>query len=437
MNINENDIYFEKSNNSKSFRSTETQDVLTGSKSILIQWGLYIILFIIILLFIAANFIYYPDIITTRARLTGYNAPKEIIARQEGKLVKLFVTNDNIVNLGDPLMWIEATANHTEVIKLGNLLDSCINLLNDDSAKDVDLFSNVNFNQLGELQTGYQDFLTNYQLYKDFFINGYYQKNLDVLNKDLNGIVVLNNNFNKQKNIIEDDIKLIQQSFSANERLYNEKIISKQELRNEKSKLLNRQQSIPQIEASILTNNALLREKKKQINDLEHTLIQQRSIFFQSLQTLKSLVDEWKRNYIVSASEKGKVVFTIPLQENQHIINGKILGYINPNGSYYFVEMNLPQKNFGKVVIGQKVQLRFDAYPHNEFGYVKGKIAYISNVSSDTGFVAKVELAEGLVTSQKTIIQYNNGLNADALIITKDLTILDRLIFSFIKNVTR
>jgi HlyD family secretion protein len=437
MNINENDIYFEKSNNSKSFRSTETQDVLTGSKSFLIQWGLYIILFIIILLFIAANFIYYPDIITTRARLTGYNAPKEIIARQEGKLVKLFVTNDNIVNLGDPLMWIEATANHTEVIKLGNLLDSCINLLNDDSAKDVDLFSNVNFNQLGELQTGYQDFLTNYQLYKDFFINGYYQKNLDVLNKDLNGIVVLNNNFNKQKNIIEDDIKLIQQSFSANERLYNEKIISKQELRNEKSKLLNRQQSIPQIEASILTNNALLREKKKQINDLEHTLIQQRSIFFQSLQTLKSLVDEWKRNYIVSASEKGKVVFTIPLQENQHIINGKILGYINPNGSYYFVEMNLPQKNFGKVFIGQKVQLRFDAYPHNEFGYIKGKITYISNVSSDTGFVAKVELTEGLVTSQKTIIQYNNGLNADALIIIKDLTILDRLIFSLIKNVTR
>ena len=192
MNINENDIYFEKSNNSKSFRSTETQDVLTGSKSILIQWGLYIILFIIILLFIAANFIYYPDIITTRARLTGYNAPKEIIARQEGKLVKLFVTNDNIVNLGDPLMWIEATANHTEVIKLGNLLDSCINLLNDDSAKDVDLFSNVNFNQLGELQTGYQDFLTNYQLYKDFFINGYYQKNLDVLNKDLNRILLQN-----------------------------------------------------------------------------------------------------------------------------------------------------------------------------------------------------------------------------------------------------
>ncbi len=437
MNNNDKDIFFENQNNSNSFRSNETQDILTGSQSFLIQWALYLILFIIILLFITANFIYYPDIITTRARLTGYNAPKEIITRQEGKLVKLFVTNNYNVNHGDPLMWIEATANHTEVIKLGNLLDSCINLLNHNSASDIDVFSNVNFNQLGEIQSSYRDFLTNYQLYTDFYINGYYQKNLQVLNNDLKGIEILNSNFNNQKNIIEEDIRLIQQSFSANERLFDEKIISKQELRIEKSKLLNRQQSIPQIEASILTNKALLREKKKQINELEHAFIQQKSMFFQSLQTLKSLVDEWKRNYIVSASEKGKVVFTIPLQENQYINSGKILGYINPNGSNYFVEMNLPHKNFGKVFIGQRVQLRFDAYPHNEFGYVKGKITYISNVSSDTGFVAKVDLSEGLVTSQKNIIQYNNGLKADALIITKDLTILDRLLFSFIKTASR
>ncbi len=437
MNNNDKDIFFENQNNSNSFRSNETQDILTGSQSFLIQWALYIILIIIIILFIAANFIYYPDIITTRAKLTGYNAPKEIIAKQEGKLVKLFVSNDNNVNIGDELMWIEATANHTEVIKLGHLLDSCINLLNHDSARYVDVFSNVNFNQLGELQFGYQEFLANYQHFSDFFTNGYYQKNLEVLHRDLNGIVVLNNNLKNQKNIIEEDIKLIQQGFSANERLYNENIISKQELRIEKSKLLNRQQSIPQIEASILSNNALFRDKKKQISDFEHAFIQQKSIFFQSLQTLKSQIDEWKRKYIISSSEKGKVVFTFPLQENQQIISGKVLGYINPTGSKYFVELNLPQKNFGKIIIGQRVQLRFDAYPHNEFGYVKGIMAFISNVSTDTGFVAKVELPDGLVTSQNTKIQYNSGLKADALIITKDLTIFDRLLFSFFKNVNR
>ena len=435
MNKKENDINFYISNTPRSLRSNEIQDIISRREGFLTQGAIYFFFIIIIFFIIASNFIYYPDIVTTRANLTGYNAPKEIVIKQDGKIIKLFVSNDNNVERGEQLIWIEATASHTEVIKLGILLDSCINLINHDSAENINFV--LNFNQLGELQTAYRDFMSNYQVFSDFYINGYYQKNLEVLKKDLKGIGITNDNLRSQKNITIEDIRLIQQNFSANEQLYNEKIISKQELRIEKSKLLNRQQGIPQIEASILSNISLEREKNKQINDLQHLLVQQRGIFLQSLHTLKSHVDEWKSKHIITASERGKVVFTIPLEENQYLNAGKLLGYINPPGSNYFVEISLPQKNFGKVLIGQKVQLRFDAYPYNEFGYVKGRMAYISNLSSDSGFFAKVELPEGLITNQKNKIQYNNGLQADALIITKDLTIFNRIFSSFIKCIFR
>jgi HlyD family secretion protein len=290
---------------------------------------------------------------------------------------------------------------------------------------------------LGELQTAFSDFVSNYQVFSDFYINGHYQKNLEVLNKDLIAVANTIEKLQSQKNITIEDIKLVQQNFAANEQLYNEKIISKQELRIEKSKLLNKQQLIPQIETSILSNFVLEREKKKQINDLKHQWVQQRNIFLQSLHTLKSQIDEWKRRYIISASESGKVVFILPLQENQYLIAGKILGYINPPRRNYYVEINLPQKNFGKVHVGQKVQLRFFAYPYNEFGYVDGRITYISNVSSDSGFAAKVELPDGLVTSQRYRIQYKNGLKADALIITKDLTIIKRILFTIRNPLSR
>jgi HlyD family secretion protein len=431
----ETDIYINKSDTSLSFRSNDIQEILSRRQGFLTQWAIYIILFVIILFFIAANFIKYPDIVTTSAKLMGYNAPKEIITKQEGKIIKLFVSNETNVIRGKPLIWIEAIASHTEVLKLGIFIDSSINLLIHDSSKNINFIPN--FNQLGELQTAFSDFVSNYQVFSDFYINGHYQKNLEVLNKDLIAVANTIEKLQSQKNITIEDIKLVQQNFAANEQLYKEKIISKQELRIEKSKLLNKQQLIPQIETSILSNFVLEREKKKQINDLKHQWVQQRNIFLQSLHTLKSQIDEWKRRYIISASESGKVVFILPLQENQYLIAGKILGYINPPRSNYYVEINLPQKNFGKVHVGQKVQLRFFAYPYNEFGYVDGRITYISNVSSDSGFAAKVELPDGLVTSQRYRIQYKNGLKADALIITKDLTIIKRILFTIRNPLSR
>jgi multidrug resistance efflux pump len=437
MNNFEHILTNEKFNDSKSLRSPEINDILSKRQGNITKWTLFLFLFIIFALFMVAYYVNYPDIVTTRARLTGYNAPKEILSIQEGKILKLFVSNDNIVKNGDPLMWIETTANHMQVIRLDNLIDSCINLLNHDSAFNINFFFKINFNQLGELQTAYSNFMFNYQNFSDFYINGYYQNNINVLRLDLNGIEFANKNLLNQKKISEDDLELFEQNYSANEKLFYDKIISKQELRIEKSKLLNKQQVIPQIESSILSNDALKREKIKQIHDLEHSLIQQKNVFVESLHTLKSLVDDWKRKYIVSASIEGKINFTFPLQEKQYIHAGKVFGYINPHKSDYFVEIYLPQKNFGKVHVGQSVQLRFDAYPYNEYGYVKGRMTYVSNVSSDSGFVAKIELPDGLLTSQKSILQYNIGLKADALIITKDLSILKRIYYSLFNNITR
>ena len=40
----------------------------------------------------------------------------------------------------------------------------------------------------------------------------------------------------------------------------------------------------------------------------------------------------------------------------------------------YFVEMLIPQYNFGKVKQGQDVLLKFQAYPFEQYGSVLGKI---------------------------------------------------------------
>lgn len=81
-----------------------------------------------------------------------------------------------------------------------------------------------------------------------------------------------------------------------------------------------------------------------------------------------------------------------------------------------------------------QVQLRFDAYPYQEVGFVHGKLDYISDMSVDSSFLGRINLPEGLRTSRNRNLQFKNGLKARALIITKDMTLLKRVYYGIIKS---
>ena len=109
------------------------------------------------------------------------------------------------------------------------------------------------------------------------------------------------------------------------------------------------------------------------------------------------------------------------------------MGYIKPLDSKFYAEIYLPQNNLGKVDTGMQVQLRFEAYPYQEVGFVKGKLNYISTIATDSGFYATVHLSDGLNTNFKKHIQYKNGLRAQAIIITKNMRLLNRMYYSVVK----
>lgn len=283
------------------------------------------------------------------------------------------------------------------------------------------------------MQSSYQQFITGWQQFNDYLVNGYFYKRKDALYKDLKYLRLLHLSVEKQKNLSQQDLQLTQEAFVANNSLFKDKVISLQEMRDQKSKLVGKQMSIPQFESTLLSNENLQISKLKEIDELEHNISQQKVIFQQSIQTLKSLVSDWDRKYIIKAATSGKIVFLIPLQENQFLQFGKIIGFVNPISSKYYARVTLPQNNFGKINIGQKVQLRFDAYPVEEFGVVEGKLQYISKVPSDSGYLCNIELPNGLFTNYKRQLQFRNDLKSKAFVITKDLRLAERFYYTIFK----
>lgn len=97
----------------------------------------------------------------------------------------------------------------------------------------------------------------------------------------------------------------------------------------------------------------------------------------------------------------------------------------------------VPQANFGKVKTGEKVLLKFQAYPNAEYSSVIGKVAFIAHVPTDNGYLVKVVLPKGLTTNYNKQIQYHGGLVATGEIITAERRLLQQLYQNLYSEVSR
>jgi len=415
-------------------RSEKAQEILSRQPGFLEKWALWLFLGLLLLVIGGTWFIRYPDIIEADATLSSANAPKEIVIRQDGKLTRLFVTNDSTVSQGQIIGYIESTADHLSVIALDGQLKQAKSLLQQGRTEKVSGIFGKGYSGLGSLQTPYQQFMTAWLQFDDYLVNGYYYKRKNSLYDDLAFLQKMHQSLEEQRRLMQQDLSLTRETAEANDTLFRDSVISRQDLRDQKSKLMAKQMSTEQLNAALLNNESQQIDKRRDVAELEHTISQQKTIFRQALETLESGVEDWMKKYLITAPESGKVVFIVPLQENQFMANGKVVGYVNPPDSRYYAQVMLPQNNFGKIRRGQRVKLRFDAYPYQEFGVVEGSLSYISNIPTDSGFLANIALPAGLSTNYKKEVQYRSGLRSRALIITLDQRLLQRLYYAVVRK---
>jgi HlyD family secretion protein len=350
------------------------------------------------------------------------------------------VIEKQIINKGDVLATMESLANPKSVVNMSQQVESIYNLLVQNQTNEIlKFYPNSNslnlYNDLGELQPFYQTYIQSFTTLKDYLNKGFYLRKRAMLQTDQANIIKLHDILIAQKKLLEQDLSLSNENYKANENLIKEKVISQVDFRNEQSKLIAKQLSLPQLNASLVTNESQQNEKQKEIADLENQIIVQKNNFLQALLSFKSQIENWQFKYLLKAPVDGTVSFTGFFQENQEIKNGKSLFNVQPPNTSYFVEMLIPQYNFGKVKQGQEVLLKFQAYPFEQYGAVMGKIEYINQTPTDSGYLAKVTMPKGFVTNYNKPLQFHNSLYANAEIITENMRLLQRFYNSLTKQI--
>jgi multidrug resistance efflux pump len=416
-------------------RSLEVNELLPDRPSFLIRWGMTILLCILVLMISASWFIRYPDTISANAKLTSINAPKRIISKISGKLTSLQVKEGDWVNAGSILGTIESVADPKEVISLSGDVDSINKTIDSENWAALKTFMHAKYSNLGEIQMDYQSFIQALLTFSNYIPGGLFVKKRGLLKDDRVRLLELNVQLRQQKAFSQQDLALEQKTLESQEALLKDKVISPLEYRMEKSKLLAKLQSLSPANAAIITNEYQQNDKQKEILELDNQINQQKMIFTEAVNTLKNQLQDWENIHLLIASVSGQVAFATFLQPAQQLQVNETVCYINPTNSSYFAQMYIPQANLGKIRIGAKVLLRFQAYPNQEYGSVEGLIDFMSKIPSDSGYLAKVSLPQGLNTNYNKQIQFLDGLTAHALIITKDRTLLQHFYSTLIQSV--
>ncbi|AXE19013.1 hypothetical protein DR864_15275 [Runella rosea] len=419
-------------------RSEEIQEVLSNKPPWAVRWGNTVFLVILLSILGLSWLIKYPEIIVVPFRLTSDDVPKPVVAKANGRLVKLWVKENQYVEKGKVLAYIESTASHSEVLALQNSLDSLAVLIETGHFEDISSFRAGSFQHLGELQSDYQTFMQQFSETAALFTQGYLAKKKDFLRYEISDLEQNHEQLLEQYDIQNQDFRLAEKEFGMHKKLYEQKVIAWVEYNREERNFLAKKMPLKQLEMSITNNQTAQTQKQRELAELEKQANAQKIQFSQSINSLRANVASWKARYIPTAPRSGQVYFTALWQEEQNVKNEEVLFYVGTSQKGYFGELNIPQANAGKIQVGQWVLIKFQSFPFEQFGMVKGQIKSVASIlSTDTTFRAIVTLPKGLTTTSHKTLPFKNNLNASAEIITQDVSVAERMFYQLKKLINQ
>jgi multidrug resistance efflux pump len=412
-------------------RSEEVQEILTRVPHWLIRWGSVVILCILLMLFFVSWLVKYPDIVSTQIVVTTNIPPQKLVAKTSGKIEAILVMNKATILKNTPLAVIENSANYKDVFLLKSIVDSI------DIDKNKFPFDKLKSAQLGEIESFFAVFQKesiaddlNAKL-QPYQVEGTAQSYEAVQLKERLSLL------ESQKSINQNELVLQKSDLDRYEKLYMKGIIASQEIEKQRLIYLQSQKNFKSVLSTISTLKSSLNELNKnskttQINESKENVNLERNVI-QAFYGLKKAIKDWELNYVLRSSINGKVSYLQLWAENQTVNAGdNVFAVIPSSVSNYIGKIKAPAQNSGKIKIGQKVNIRLANYPDREFGIINGTIKAISlTPDKDGNLLMDVSLPNGLKTSYKKQIIFQQEMSGTADIVTEDLRLMERLLYQF------
>jgi len=412
-----------------SIRSEAVQDILTTPPAWLVRWGSLVVLIIILVTFLLAYYIPYPDVIPVKVTINAVQEPFHVKSPVQAQIRNLYVKEGAMVQKDDKIVSFDDRADLDDVLALEKSLKTVKSSF--PQVNKSILPSNTN---LGFLAEPYARFLQSIKGYQFDNSNSTSDSKVNALKDQILKITELNINLKAQREILEQELAVVKSTFDRQKQLLQEKIITINEYENAENQYLQYTRQIKGMETNIINNDIQIQQLQTQIVDLKNT--RETSLFTSENQILKDIdallaqIEEWKKTKVVLAPASGRVVFPLPLKINDLVSPLQELISIVPNDSTTkpIAKGFLSQQGFGLARLQQRITIQIDGYPYRDWGVLKGKLSKIAEVPvKDQGYAIEMEL-EGMTTSYGKTIAAKPEMTGSANIATEERSLVDRFL---------
>ncbi|MDD4760821.1 MAG: HlyD family efflux transporter periplasmic adaptor subunit [Bacteroidaceae bacterium] len=413
-------------------RSEEVQEVMSEIPPWILRRGIATLFVIVMALLIGSWFFKYPDTITAEITVTSLEPPASIIARSTGKMDEIFVKNNQAVESQTPLAVIQNPAKTKDMLSLIDRMQ----------AWDTDGYSNEIVRKffsgqslsMGSIQTVYAAFLSSLNDYQNYRTLNYYPQKIASQKEQLVSQKEYYNRVLKQAPVINEQFRTSKSIFDRDSILMAKNVISGNEYDISKNSFLQNKQSYLSFDASLKQLELQLMQGEENLLDLQQQATELERKYQLSLQNaseaLNAQIKAWGQNYLLVSPIKGIVNQMGVWSNNQNVNTGETIFTVIPTQQNTTKgKALLPVQGAGKVKVGQRVNVRINNFPDQEFGYLVGRVESISSVPTAEGFyVVEINFPNGMVTNYGQTLPITQQMLGSADIITNDLRLIERFL---------
>ncbi|MBD1814702.1 HlyD family efflux transporter periplasmic adaptor subunit [Microcoleus vaginatus DQ-U2] len=173
-------------------------------------------------------------------------------------------------------------------------------------------------------------------------------------------------------------------------------------------------------------------EKEQKIQQLEMELNQAKSKIAETQTLLAQAKNKLKQRFIYAPISG--VVSTLNVHNTGEVVQpGQTLAEMTPNHAPLVLEVSLPNREAGFVKTGMPVQVKFDAFPYQNYGVIPGKVVSISpdaKTDERLGVFYRVEVSidRDSVKANNQTWKLKAGQTATAEIVIRQRSIADILL---------
>lgn len=416
-------------------RSDEIQEILGRVPTLFTRYGSFFILLAISFVILVAAIVKYPDLVIGSLEISSSNPPIPLYTKAAGNIESI-ADNGQAVKKGDLIGVLQNSANEDEIFLIEGLLDSL--LLHPENMDSLKFPNNAN---LGRLQSMYFGFISSLDDYKFFLNQDVGGASIAHINQQVAQLQNINLGLNAQLLNCNKELNLLLKSFNSDLELLTKGIISQREADKSEASYIQKKSNCESLQIQLSNNQLRIQELKMEVfsyssKDLEGG----QSKYSELLETankLKSEIKLWKDQFLLIAPVDGVVSLNEIWSEQQYLnANQEVLSLIQVNDSLKVIAQ-INAKDIAKVKLGQKVNIRLDAYYYLEFGLVQGKVKSISAVPRNDQYQVEISLINELITTYNKELSFNQGLQGSVEILSEQRTILSRIFDQFRYLITK